>query len=109
MSEMINIKEFARMDLRIATVKEAKKVEGADKLLVLQVDLGDEQRQVVAGVAEHYDPADLEGRQVVLIANLAPAKIRGVKSRGMVLAAKSGDTLCLLAPEKELPPGATVS
>lgn len=103
----VSIDEFAKMDLRVAKVLAAEKVEKADKLLKLEVDLGTEQRTIVSGIAKHYAPEDLVGRNVVMIVNLKPAKIRGIESRGMVLAASNGDKLVLVeAPE--MPAGSKV-
>lgn len=107
--ETISFDEFKKLDLKVAKVLTAERVEGATKLLKLQVDLGTEQRQVVAGVAQWYEPEALVGRLVVMIANLAPAKIRGVESQGMLLAACGpDDSAILLLPDKEVAPGATV-
>ena len=86
----ITIDDFVKLDLRVATVLEAEPVEGANKLLRLVVDLGFEQRQVVAGIAKAYDPADLVGRKVVVVANLKPRKLRGLESNGMIVAASVG-------------------
>ncbi|MCA9753053.1 MAG: methionine--tRNA ligase [Gemmatimonadetes bacterium] len=105
----IGIEQFRDVELRVATVLEAVPVEGADRLLQLTLDLGDEKRQVVSGIARHYAPEDLPGRQVIVVANLAPATIRGVESRGMILAAESGGRLALLAPGHEVAPGTRVS
>lgn len=106
---MISIDEFKKVDLRVARVIACEKVENAKKLLKLQVRLGDEERQVVAGIAESYDPAQLVGKSVVLVANLKPARIRGLDSQGMVLAAASADgRLVLVTPESETDPGASV-
>ncbi len=82
--------DFAKLQLRVAEIKAAEKVEGADKLLKLQLDLNGEARQIIAGIAKHYAPEDLPGKRIVIIANLAPATIRGVESRGMLLAASKG-------------------
>ncbi|MDF2500343.1 MAG: metG [Anaerosporomusa subterranea] len=87
----VTIDEFAKMDLRVAKVLACEKVKGADKLLLLTVDLGSEQRTIVSGIAKHYEPESLVGQTVVMIINLKPAKIRGIESRGMVLAASSDD------------------
>jgi methionyl-tRNA synthetase len=106
---LLDISEFARMELRIAEVKTAEAVEGANKLLKLQVDLGTEQRQIVAGIAQHYAPDDLIGKRIVVIANLKPARIRGIESRGMLLAAAKGKKLFILTPDGDLPAGAKVS
>jgi methionyl-tRNA synthetase len=83
----IGIEDFAKVDLRVGQVKVAEKVKGADKLLRLEVDIGTEVRQVVAGIAEAYAPETLIGRNVVLVANLAPRKLRGLESNGMIVAA----------------------
>ncbi|MFH1130289.1 MAG: methionine--tRNA ligase subunit beta, partial [Pseudomonadota bacterium] len=105
----ISFDEFSRVDLRVATVLEAQKVEGADRLLQLKVDLGNEQRQVVAGIAEAYSPDQLVGKQVIFVANLKPTKIRGLLSEGMLLAAGEKRVLALSALDREVPPGTKVS
>jgi len=104
----IDISQFATIDLRTAKVVEASRVEGADKLLRLQLELGDERRQIVAGIAEYYDPAELVGRIIVIVANLKPAKIRGVESNGMLLAAKKGKKLRLVTTDDEIGSAASV-
>ena len=83
----ISIDDFAKVELRVGQVKVAEKVKGADKLLRLEVDLGTEVRQVVAGIAEAYAPETLIGRKVVIVVNLAPRKLRGLESNGMIVAA----------------------
>jgi methionyl-tRNA synthetase len=83
----ISIDDFAKVDLRVAQVKVAERVKGADKLLRLEVDLGTETRQILAGIAEAYAPETLVGRKIVIVANLAPRKLRGLQSNGMLLAA----------------------
>jgi len=83
----ISIDDFAKVELRVAQVKTAERVKGADKLLRLEVDLGTEVRQLVAGIAEAYEPEALIGRKVVIVANLAPRKLRGLESNGMIVAA----------------------
>lgn len=108
-SEEISLEEFSRIDLRVAEVKEAERVEGASKLLRLKIDLGSEQRQIVAGIAEQYSPEDLIGRRIVMVANLKPAKIRGIQSKGMLLAAKDGKVLSLVCVDKDVKGGSTVS
>jgi methionyl-tRNA synthetase len=85
----ISIDDFAKIELRVGQVKVAEKVKGADKLLRLEVDLGTEVRQVVAGIAEAYAPETLIGRKVVIVANLAPRKLRGLESNGMIVAASA--------------------
>ena len=104
---MVPFADFQKLDLRVARVLAAEPVEGADRLLKLQVDLGTEKRQVVAGIAEHYTPDALVGKQVIIVANLEPATIRGVESQGMVLAG-SGDSVVLATLEKEMPLGTQV-
>lgn len=83
----ITIDDFAKVELRVAQVKVAERVKGADKLLRLEVDLGTETRQILAGIAEAYAPETLIGRKIVIVANLAPRKLRGLESNGMLLAA----------------------
>lgn len=107
--KMISFDEFSRIDLRIARIVDADRVEGADKLLKLVVDAGeDEPRQVVAGIAESFSPRELIGETVVLVANLEPATIRGVQSQGMILAAGGDKPLALIIPDREVEPGEKV-
>jgi len=93
----------------VAEVLDAEKLPGSDKLLRLQIDVGGEKRQIVAGIAEFYSPDDIKGKKIVVVKNLKPAKIRGVESNGMLLAAKKDGKLCLVVPESDLPAGATIS
>jgi len=103
----ITIDDFAKVELRVAQVKVAEKVRGADKLLRLEVDLGTEVRQIVAGIAEAYAPETLVGRKVVIVANLAPRKLRGLESNGMIVAASlEGGKPVLAAFLEEVPVGA---
>jgi methionyl-tRNA synthetase len=106
----IGIEDFAKVELRVGVVKSAEKVAGADKLLKVMVDIGDEVRQVLAGIAPSYAPEELVGRKVVVVTNLAPRKMRGVESNGMLLAASAGPdgkaVLCTFA--EEIPAGAKV-
>jgi methionyl-tRNA synthetase len=105
----ISIDEFSQVQLRTARVTEASRVEGTDRLLKLIIDLGAERRQIVAGIGQHYEPASLVGRTIVVVANLEAATIRGVESNGMLLAASSGGRLALLSPDgADFPPGAVV-
>ena len=104
----ITYADFSRLDLRIAEILEAALHPKADRLLVLKVKVGEEIRQVVAGIRSAYDPAILAGRRVVLVANLAPAVIRGVESQGMLLAADLDGKAILLMPDREVPSGAKV-
>ena len=104
----ITIEEFSRVKLRVAEVLAAAKVANADKLLQLEVKIGDERRTIVAGIARYYQPEELVGKKVVVVANLKPAKLRGIVSQGMVLAAVDDDTLSLLTPEQAVKDGAQV-
>jgi methionyl-tRNA synthetase len=106
---LIDIAEFGRLELRVAQVLEAERVQGADRLLKLQISLGEERRQVVAGIAEFYTPEQIVGKKVIVVANLKPTMIRGIESRGMLLAAKKGSQLSVVTLERDLPPGAKVS
>ncbi|MGB9866623.1 MAG: methionine--tRNA ligase [Bacillota bacterium] len=108
-AQTITIEEFRRLDLRVGRVLSAEKVEGTDRLLKLQVDLGNEVRQIVSGIAEHYSAEELVGKQIIVLANLQPAKIRGVESNGMLLAASFGDKLALLTTDSTIEPGSKVS
>ncbi|HBY99828.1 MAG TPA: methionine--tRNA ligase, partial [candidate division Zixibacteria bacterium] len=105
----VSYDDFAKIEFRTAKIIFAEKVEGANKLLKLQIDLGGETRQIVAGVAQYYSPEEITGKMIIVVANLEPAKIRGVESNGMLLAAKSGNDLVLLTTEKDIPPGAKIS
>lgn len=106
---MITIDEFRKVDLRVGTVTSAGPHPNADKLLVLRVDLGSEERQIVAGIKGHYEPTELVGRQIVVVANLETAKLRGVESQGMLLAASDGNRIVVLTPEKPVTHGAKIS
>jgi methionyl-tRNA synthetase len=106
--DFIEFDDFMKVDLRVAVVKEAEKVEKSKKLLRLIVDAGEaEPRQILAGISEHYAPEDLIGRRVVIVANLKPRKLMGLESQGMVLAASDGNGLCLLGVDKDVEPGAS--
>ncbi len=108
-AETITIEDFARVQLKIGRILEAEPLEGSDRLLKLQVIIGSERRQIVAGIKSGYAPIDLLGRQVVVVTNLKPAKLRGVESQGMLLAATDDDgNAILLQPDREAPEGARV-
>jgi len=104
----ISFDDFMKMDIRVVKIIKAEKHPNADKLLKLQVDLGTEQRQVIAGIAEHYKPEDLVGKSVSIIANLKPAKIRGELSQGMILAADDGSNVSPLIPLRDVDAGSKV-
>ena len=105
---LVTIDDFFKSKLVTARVLEAEKVPDTAKLLKLQIDTGTEKRQIVAGIAEHYQPEELIGKTIVIVANLQPAKIRGLESRGMLLAAKKGKKLSLVTALDEIEPGASV-
>jgi len=104
----IAFEDFARVELRVAEVLSAERVPKADKLLHLRISLGAEERTVLAGLAEYYQPEQLVGRKLILVANLAPRKIRGLVSQGMLLAAEHGDRVSLLQPDQDLPAGSRI-
>jgi methionine--tRNA ligase beta chain len=106
---MISIDEFRKIELKIATIKSAEPHPNADKLMVLQIDLGSEQRQICAGIRSQYTPEELVGKQIVVVANLETAKLRGLESQGMLLAASDEGRVIILTPEKSVQAGAKVS
>lgn len=105
---IISIDDFEKVDLRVAKVIEAERVEKADKLLKIKLDLGGETRQVVSGIAKHYTPEQLIGKKVIVVANLKSAKLRGIESQGMILAAVNGELLTLAGVEGDMPEGSKV-
>jgi len=105
---MINFKDFQKIDLRVGEIIEAEKVKGADKLLKLQVDLGEEKRQLVAGIASAYNPDQLKGRQIIVVANLESKKLMGVESQGMILAADNQGIPVIITPSQKVPAGSKV-
>lgn len=112
MSDVATIQydDFAKVELRVGTILHAEPHPAADKLLVLKVDLGSEQRQILAGIRAYYEPAALVGRQIVVVANLAPRVMRGLESQGMLLAASNADhtQVIIVSPEKPIEAGARV-
>ncbi|AKI96487.1 methionine--tRNA ligase [Kosmotoga pacifica] len=109
-ANLIEISDFARVELRVGKVIEAEKIQKSKKLLKLQIDLGAlGKRQIVAGIAQHYTPEEIQGLKVIVITNLKPAKLMGVESNGMLLAAKTGDSLTVLTVHRDIEPGAKVS
>jgi len=109
-NNMISIDDFTKIDLRIAKIVKAQHVEGADKLLQLTLDIGEENtRNVFAGIKAHYNPEDLEGRLTVMVANLTPRKMKFGMSEGMVLAAGDGKSLHILSPDSGAQPGMKIS
>lgn len=108
---MISVDDFKKLDLRVAKIVSAQVHPNADKLVVLTVDVGDQTKQIVAGIRTHYTLESLAGKSVVVVNNIAPVTLRGVESTGMVLAAKDEQgQLCLVIPENpQLPAGSRVS
>ena len=107
----INYDDFVKIDLRVATVLECTPHPNADKLLVLQIDLGTERRQICAGLRQHYQPEQLVGKQIIVVANLAPRTMRGEVSNGMLLAATDPATgkVIIMSPSESVAPGSKVS
>lgn len=102
--------DFGKIDLRVGTIIEAKKVEKADKLLELLVDLGFEQRTILSGIAMHFKPEDIVGKQVTIVANLAPRKMRGIESKGMILMAEdAAGKLYFVSPSEAIAAGSTIA
>jgi methionyl-tRNA synthetase len=107
---MINFDDFKKVDLRVGRVVQAEKVEKSDKLLKLIIDIGEEEeRQVLSGIAQSYNPEDLISKNVILVANLEPRSIMGFESRGMVLAVGTENGIVLISPEKETDSGLQVT
>lgn len=106
---LINFEEFERIDLRAGKILEAERVENSDKLLKLQIDLGEEKRQILAGIGKVYTPEELINKTVIVIINLEPRVLMGLESQGMVLAVKDNNNLSVLVPEKEIVPGSKIS
>ena len=104
----ISIDDFRKIELKVATIKSAETHPNADKLLVLQIDLGGEPRQICAGIRNSYTPEELVGKQIVVVANLETAKLRGLESQGMLLAASDEGRVIIMTPEKSVQAGAQV-
>ena len=102
------LEEFKKIELRTAKVLDAQEIPGADRLWKLLIDVGSEKKEIVAGIKAHYSREALIGRAIIIVNNLAPSIIRGVESKGMLLAAKSESQLTLLTLDRELPPGSPV-
>ena len=106
----IQFDDFSKLDLRVGTILSAEKVEKADKLLKLEVDLGFERRIIVSGIALHFKPENIVGKQVVVVANLAPRKMRGIESNGMILMAEdAGGKLKFISPDEQTSEGSAVT
>ena len=108
MKPEISYDDFTKLDLRVATVVAAREHPNADKLLLLTIDLGETQKQIVAGIRGHYEPHALVGSQIIVLNNLEEVVLRGEESQGMLLAASDGDGVVLLRPDRQCPPGAPI-
>ena len=114
---MINFEEFQKVELKVAKILEVSCIEGSEKLLKLIVDLGEDpsadsgqgKRQIIAGIGKSYEPENLIGKEIVIVANLEPRILMGLESQGMVLAASNENGPVILIPEKEVPPGSKIS
>ncbi|MCX7589387.1 MAG: methionine--tRNA ligase subunit beta, partial [Patescibacteria group bacterium] len=105
----MTIEEFQKIDLRVGKIIVAEKIKNSDKLLRLEVDLGNEWRQIVSGIADKYKPEDLINKQIIIVANLESKKIKGIESQGMILAAEDENgNLALIVPNKEIKNGSVV-
>ena len=109
MKDEITFDDFTKLDIRVGTITAAEKVKKADKLLKITVDTGIDSRTIVSGIAEHYDPENIVGQKVSILLNLAPRKIRGVESQGMILMAETEKgELAFVSPNKEIDSGNTI-
>ena len=106
--DMIDIKDFDKVEIKAATVIDAENVKKSDKLLKIQVDLDNEQRQIVSGIAKFYRPEDIIGKKVAVVTNLKPAKLMGQKSEGMILSAEKDGVLTLISLPNAIPNGAVI-
>lgn len=106
---MVNFEDFQKLDLKIVKIMKAERIKNSDKLLRLEVDLGEEKRQIVAGIGKFYNPEEIVGREIILVANLEPKEIMGIESKGMLLAANIDGKPVLLRPDEEVPVGTKIS
>ena len=106
---MISFSDFQKIELKVGRIVAAEKVEGSEKLVKLEVDLGEEKRQLVAGIGKFYQPQELINKEIIVVANLEPKKLMGIESQGMLLAATGEGFISLLQPDKEVPPGTKIS
>jgi len=106
---MVSFEEFKKLDLRVARIVDVKEHPDADKLYLVRIDVGDAEKQIVAGIRAYYSPEELVGKKIVVINNLEPATIRGQESNGMLLAAGDGNSIVVLTPDKDMDAGSRVS
>ena len=107
--ETITIEDFIKVKLKTAKILEAERVEGSNKLLKLKIKVGDEERTLAAGIAQHYTPEELIGKTIIIVSNLKPRVIRGIESQGMLLAVEDEGKIILLTTDKEVKDGLSVS
>lgn len=106
---MITLNDFQKIEIKIGKIKNAERIEGSEKLLKLEIDFGEESRQIISGIGKAVaEPELLIGKEVPVITNLEPKQLMGIESQGMILAASNGETPVLIHPEKEVPPGSVV-
>jgi methionyl-tRNA synthetase len=105
---MVSLDDFKKLELKIAKIKEVQDHPRADKLYVINIDLGDKTKQIVAGVRNYYKKEDLVGKQIVVVDNLEPVSLRGIESQGMLLAAQDDKGICIITPEREVKLGSIV-
>ena len=108
MKDIITFADFQKLDLKVATILEVTQVEGSDKMLKIQIDLGDEKRQILASLGKVYTKEELIGKQLIVLTNLEPKKMMGEESQGMLLAADSNGEIAFLTTHKKMPSGAMV-
>ncbi|MDD5098637.1 MAG: methionine--tRNA ligase subunit beta, partial [Candidatus Pacebacteria bacterium] len=110
MSDLIKYEDFTKLDLRVGTINKVEDIEGADKLYKLEIDIGSSTKTILAGIKKHYSKDELKGKQVIVICNLEPRKMKGLVSEGMLLAAISQDEskVILLSPEKKIDSGSKI-
>ena len=108
-AHMATIEDFHNLDIRIGKVLTAERVRGTDKLIRLEIDFGTEQRQVLTGMAEFFEPSHFVGKEIPVLLNITPKTLKGLESQGMILAADVNGTPTLLHPEKEVPPGTPIA
>lgn len=105
---MISFEDFQKLDIRIGKILSAEKIENSDKLLKLEVDFGEEKRQIVSGIAQHFSPESLIGKEAPFVINMEPRVLRGVESTGMIMAISANEKVVLLHPGEDVPPGSIV-
>jgi methionine--tRNA ligase beta chain len=105
---MATYEDFKKLEIKTARILDVKEHPSADRLYVLDIDIGTEKRQIVAGIKAHYTPEQLKGKNIAVITNLEPAVIRGIESNGMLLAASGNESLSILTLDKDIPPGSKI-